>query len=306
MSVLAGAADDFSPSLWDRLLPQTEKTLNLLRQSNVTPTVSAYAHLCGPFDYNKNKMPLTPIGCAAQVHEKTDKRGTWVYHSVNGWYLSTSPKNYYTHRCHIKATKSEWVLDTVNFSHKNITSPTITHADKVMNAIADCTKAIKYITSPNGAEEMQQLVKLTEQAIHQHPAIVKLFATPDSTTPSVPRVHMTIPTITHSVPRVQRTETAQQLTRSIAHSLELAKQQIGRAFSGPTKKSTSAPPSEETQATQSGGCTFSSKINHPCCQHKIQIQSRRPTNHQNTCNENDQHRAQICSGTHQEDGTDRK
>ncbi len=76
LSVLAGAAEDFPPSLWDRLLPQTEITLNLLRQSNATPTVSAYAHLCGPFDYNK--MPLAPMGCAVQVHEKTDKRGTWA------------------------------------------------------------------------------------------------------------------------------------------------------------------------------------------------------------------------------------
>ena len=91
-------------------------------------------------------------------------------------------------------------------------SQTITHADKVMNAIAECAKAIKDITSPNGAEEMQQLVELTEQAIHQHPAIIKSFAE-DSTTPSVLRVHMTIPMNTHSVPRVQRTETAQQLTR---------------------------------------------------------------------------------------------
>jgi hypothetical protein len=230
LSMLAGAAKDFPPSLWDRLLPQTEITLNLLRQSNATPTFSAYAHLCGPFNYNK--MPLAPMGCAVQVHEKTDKRGTWAYHSVDRWYLSTSPKHYRTHRCgHIKATKSEQVSDTVYFSHKNITRPTIAHADKVMNAIAECAKAIKDITSPNGAEEMGQLVELTEQAIHQHPAIVKSFAE-DSTTPSVLRVHMTILTITHSVLRVQRTETAQRLTRSIAQSLELAKQQIGRAFLG--------------------------------------------------------------------------
>ena len=47
LSVLAGVADSFPASLWDRLLPQTEITLNLLRQSNATPTVSAYAHLCG-------------------------------------------------------------------------------------------------------------------------------------------------------------------------------------------------------------------------------------------------------------------
>jgi hypothetical protein len=155
LSVLAGAAEDFPPSLWDRLLLQTEISLNLLRQSNATPTVSSYAHLCKPFDYNK--MPLAPMGCAVQVHEKTDKRGTWAYHFVDGWYLSTSHEHYCTHRCHIKATKSERVSDTVNFSHKHITRPTITHADKIMNAIADCAKAIKDITSPNGAEEMRQL-----------------------------------------------------------------------------------------------------------------------------------------------------
>ena len=34
LSILAGVADDFPMQLWDRLLPQTEITLNLLRQSN--------------------------------------------------------------------------------------------------------------------------------------------------------------------------------------------------------------------------------------------------------------------------------
>jgi len=259
LSVLAGMAEDFRPSLWDRLLPKTEITLNLLRQSNATPVVSAYAHLCGPFDYNK--MPLRPMGCAVQVHEKTDKRGTWAYQSVDGWYLSTSPKHYHMHRCHIKATKSERVSDTVNFSHKNITGSTITHADKVMNAIADCAKTIKDITSPNGAEEMRQLVELTEQAIHKHPAIAKLLATPVRTTPSVPRVHTTIPTITHSVLGVQGTETAQRLTRLIAQSLEFAKQQIGRAASIPTEKPTSAPPTHSTSTS-----TLSRK---KCKQHRV-------------------------------------
>ena len=66
LSVLAGVADGFPPSLWDRLLPQTKIMLNLRRQSSATPTVSAYAHLNGLFDYNK--MPLAPMGCAVQVH----------------------------------------------------------------------------------------------------------------------------------------------------------------------------------------------------------------------------------------------
>ena len=68
LSILTGMADSFSLHLWDRLLPQTEITLNLRRQSNATVTVSAYAHLSGPFNYNK--MPLAPMGCEVQIHKK--------------------------------------------------------------------------------------------------------------------------------------------------------------------------------------------------------------------------------------------
>ena len=50
LSVLAGVADDFPLTLWDRLLPQTEITLNLLRKSNATAIVSAHSHFSGLFD----------------------------------------------------------------------------------------------------------------------------------------------------------------------------------------------------------------------------------------------------------------
>jgi hypothetical protein len=105
LSILVGVADIFPPSLWDPLLPQTKITINLIQQSNATPNVLAYAHLSEPFNYNK--MPLAPMGCEAQVHEKTNIRGTWAYHFVDGWYLFTSPKHYRTHNCHIKHTKSK-------------------------------------------------------------------------------------------------------------------------------------------------------------------------------------------------------
>eukprot|EP00956_Cyclotella_meneghiniana_P014655 scaffold22070_cov44-Cyclotella_meneghiniana.AAC.1 len=65
LSILAGTADDFPLQLWDKLLPQAEITVNLLRQSNATPNISAYAHMNGPFDYNK--MPLAPLGCNVQA-----------------------------------------------------------------------------------------------------------------------------------------------------------------------------------------------------------------------------------------------
>jgi hypothetical protein len=164
LSVLAGVADDFPPSLWDCLLPQTKITINLIQQSNATPNVSAYAHLSGPFDYNK--MPLAQMGCEAQVHEKTDKRGTWAYHSVDGWYLFTSPKHYCTHNCHIKHTKSEQLSNTVQLQHKCMTNPTITHANKVMHALADCVKALQGMTSSarnsQAAQDLQQIIEATK------------------------------------------------------------------------------------------------------------------------------------------------
>ena len=94
-----------------------------------------------PFDYNN--MPLDTMGCDVQVHKKKDKRGTWAYHSVCGWYLATSHENYCTHLCHIKTTNRERLTNTAQFRHKSITKPTITPAEKIMAAIADCAKAIK-------------------------------------------------------------------------------------------------------------------------------------------------------------------
>ena len=217
LSVLAGTSESFPPSLWDRLLPQTKITLNLLRQSNATPTVSAYAHLCGPFDYNK--MPLAPMGCDVQVHEKTDKRGTWAYHSVDGWYLNTSPEHYRVHNCHIKQTKQERFSDTVHFKHKSITNPELSPQDKIMMAIASCREAIEGKvtgTSQQQSEEIKNILNTIEQQQN------KRQPQTNSKQQSVPRVANNQPVITQpTVPRVQSTSNA--TSNSV---LRMAQQQV--------------------------------------------------------------------------------
>ena len=225
LSVLAGTSDSFPPSLWDRLLPQTEITLNLLRQSNATPTVSAYAHLCGPFDYNK--MPLAPMGCEVQVHEKTDKRGTWSYHSVDGWYLNTSPEHYRVHNCHIKQTKQERFSDTVHFKHKTITNPELSPHDKIMMAIANCREAIngKVIgTSQQQAEEIKSILNHIEekqtqpqQSQHNNTQPVPRVATNQSThiQPPIPRMQSTSTTSTNPVIRMAQQQVHARQQRAV-------------------------------------------------------------------------------------------
>ena len=48
LSILTGVSSTFPNFLWEKLLPQTELTLNLLRQSDIAPAISAWEHFNGP------------------------------------------------------------------------------------------------------------------------------------------------------------------------------------------------------------------------------------------------------------------
>jgi hypothetical protein len=71
IAILAGLDPSLLMTLWDRLLPQTILTLNLLWQAKADPSMSAYLFMHGEFDYNK--MPLAPLSCAVQMHESTSR-----------------------------------------------------------------------------------------------------------------------------------------------------------------------------------------------------------------------------------------
>jgi len=85
---LCGADKDFPLHLWDRLLPQAEHTLNMLRRSKVTPTVSAFAFLWGEHDYNAN--PFAPLGCKVEAHVTPGTRETWAAHTTSGYYIGNA------------------------------------------------------------------------------------------------------------------------------------------------------------------------------------------------------------------------
>ena len=156
-AVLAGIDDSFLMRLWDKLLPQTVLTLNLLHQSNVAPTVSAYQYLGGSLDYSK--MPLAPMGCAVQIYKSSERRGTWAEHTTDGWYLQTSHEHYRCHNVHVKQTNSERITNTVFFKHQYITQPSVTPADILTKAIDDLAAALKQQRNTGRIKEMEALRK---------------------------------------------------------------------------------------------------------------------------------------------------
>jgi hypothetical protein len=102
---LATVDPDFPAHLWDRLLPQAEITLNLLRESWLHPQLPAAAHYHGLIDYNRTS--IGPPGCKIIAHEKPAQRRAWAAHGQPGWYLGPAMQHYRCQNVYITATASE-------------------------------------------------------------------------------------------------------------------------------------------------------------------------------------------------------
>ena len=100
-------------------------------------------------------MPLAPMGCAVQFHIKPDKRKTWGKHSMDGWYLKTSPEHYRCHIVFVKKTQSKRVTDTVFFKHKYITQPEVKPANVIIKAYHDLRAALQGIKNTADSRQMQ-------------------------------------------------------------------------------------------------------------------------------------------------------
>ena len=121
VGVIAGVHESFPMHLWCRLLEAAEIQINLLHQSNITPKISAYAHVHGP--HNFMHKPLAPLGCPVQAHQKPGNRGTWSEHSVDAWNLGTSMEHHWCFKIYNKNLRAESIADTLYFKHKYLTSP---------------------------------------------------------------------------------------------------------------------------------------------------------------------------------------
>eukprot|EP00804_Cyclotella_cryptica_P007584 CCRYP_010663-RA/>CCRYP_010663-RA protein AED:0.17 eAED:0.17 QI:0/0/0/1/1/1/2/0/834 len=82
IAVISGTDTKFPLHLWCQLLPQMERQLCLLRQSNAYPHISSHTHLYGNHDYNAH--PFVPLGMEALLHDKPHSRKSFAQHCTKG------------------------------------------------------------------------------------------------------------------------------------------------------------------------------------------------------------------------------
>jgi hypothetical protein len=138
---LSSVDPTFPLHLLDRLLPQAEITLNLLRTSRLHPQLSATARFHGLVDYNKTAF--APPGCKIIAYEKPGKRRTWAPHGQHGYYLGPAMHHYRCQNVYISSTASERIVDTLEFFPHNYQMPQLSSTYRLIMAAKDMTDALQ-------------------------------------------------------------------------------------------------------------------------------------------------------------------
>ena len=132
---LCSTDPEYPAAEWDRLVPQAELTLNLLRSCRFNPKLSAYAALHGMFDFNAT--PLVPPGTKVLLHEKPDVRRTWAPRGTDAWYIGPALEHYRCVECYMPETRSTRIADTLEYFPAQIPFPKSTTEDYLRQSISD-------------------------------------------------------------------------------------------------------------------------------------------------------------------------
>ena len=92
LSILAGFSRTFPNFFLGKILPQTELTLNLLRQFNITPDISAWEHFNRYFNFNAT--PLVPLGSPIIIRNKPGTHRSWDFRGRKGFTIGPALEHY--------------------------------------------------------------------------------------------------------------------------------------------------------------------------------------------------------------------
>ena len=110
---MAGTDENYPITQWDRCVPQSQRSLNMLRPCRINPKLSADAFLEGQHDYNA--VPFPPLGWRMLMFEGPDQRPSWGLHAVEGYSVGPAEENYRCYKGWIPVTGAERISDTVVF-----------------------------------------------------------------------------------------------------------------------------------------------------------------------------------------------
>ena len=216
---------DFPVREWDRLISQSELTLNLLRAARVNPKLSAWAYLFGQYDYNTT--PIVPPGTKVVVHSKPEERASWAPNGEEAWSIGPSFEHYRCIKCYFPIQRSERNCDTITFIPHVIPFPRVTTEDFLKQAAIDIISILSQPpkhpipTTEAGNDTRNALLKLATilQRAEKIPVLpsIKESAIAQSTIPSpltIPKPRVLEPQKAVQQPRVLQKISSKNIPRT--------------------------------------------------------------------------------------------
>jgi hypothetical protein len=167
---LATTDSDFPLQLWDRLTPQIQDTLNLLRALRINPTKSAYEILNGPYGWNR--YPLAPLRCKAIVYKDGNTCGSWASRGVDTWYLGPSKDHYQCDLYYIIETQAYRVSGSTEFFPQHCQLPDMNphkHLKALMEELVEATNVAS--NTPKGKLLLKMIAQKSDDLLHPTPPI---------------------------------------------------------------------------------------------------------------------------------------
>ena len=169
LSGIASLSPEFPIHEWDRLVPQAEMTLNLLRNARSNPKLSSYAYLFGMLDFNAT--PLAPPGTKVVFHNKPEVRSSWDMRGDMGWYIGPALHHYRCVTIFKPTTRKELITDTVTFIPHSIPIPKVSVDDFLIQACDDIKVILNnkndMIPSLQAGDTARNAVRQIAQALRQ-------------------------------------------------------------------------------------------------------------------------------------------
>lgn len=183
ISTLATADPTFPLNLWDKLLLQSEMTLNLLRSSKCTPHISAYHQLHGKYDYSKN--PIGPLGCKVVAFDPPSVRLTYGAHGEEGFNIGPAMKHYRCFDVWITKTKHTRIVDTLSWHPPSpLIMPTHTPYDELINAVYTLTNSLTSYANTLPSLKHKESLPIEINNIHSAVKLLhKIFSHPTTSSP---------------------------------------------------------------------------------------------------------------------------
>ena len=93
----------FPSLLWNKIVPQAQDSINMLRTSRVHPRLLAYSVLEGIHDFNRHPWAL--LGTRGTIFNPPETRTSFGPHAIDAWYIGPAPQHYCCYNFFLPSTR---------------------------------------------------------------------------------------------------------------------------------------------------------------------------------------------------------